>query len=197
MHRGADYLAGTRSVVLVEGDSDRNAFEALAARRSIGLEDLGVSVIAMGGVTNLGAHLDALRSRRGEIVISGLYDAGEETFVRKALQTHGLGPCPDREALESHGFFVCDGDLEDELIRALGTSRVRTVIEVQGEGDSFRRFQAQPAQRERATDDQLHRFIGTRSGRKVRYGRLLVEALDLDRVPRPLDSLLQRVVDRG
>jgi hypothetical protein len=32
--------------------------------------------------------------------------------------------------------------------------------------------------------------MGTRSGRKVRYGRLLVEALDLAAVPRPLERVL-------
>jgi hypothetical protein len=35
--------------------------------------------------------------------------------------------------------------------------------------------------------------MGTRGGRKVRYARLLVDALDLTRVPRPLDLLLARV----
>jgi hypothetical protein len=40
---------------------------------------------------------------------------------------------------------------------------------------------------------QLRRFIGTRSGRKIRYGRLLVEALDLAEVPRPLDRVLASV----
>jgi hypothetical protein len=32
--------------------------------------------------------------------------------------------------------------------------------------------------------------MGTRSGRKVHYGRWLVEALDLDDVPGPLDLVL-------
>jgi hypothetical protein len=35
--------------------------------------------------------------------------------------------------------------------------------------------------------------MGTRSGRKIRYGRLLVEALDLDHVPRPLDGVLAHI----
>jgi hypothetical protein len=34
------------------------------------------------------------------------------------------------------------------------------------------------------------RFLGTKKGRKIRYGRLLVEALDSERVPAPLDNLL-------
>jgi hypothetical protein len=36
----------------------------------------------------------------------------------------------------------------------------------------------------------LHRFLGTTSGRKERYARALIAALDLDRIPRPLDRLL-------
>jgi hypothetical protein len=32
--------------------------------------------------------------------------------------------------------------------------------------------------------------MGTRGGRKIRYARLLVNALDLERVPRPLDRVL-------
>jgi hypothetical protein len=35
--------------------------------------------------------------------------------------------------------------------------------------------------------------MGTRSGRKILYARLLVEALDLERVPRPLDGVLEAV----
>jgi hypothetical protein len=32
--------------------------------------------------------------------------------------------------------------------------------------------------------------MGTKKGRKIRYGRLLVEALTPDQVPAPLDDLL-------
>jgi hypothetical protein len=32
--------------------------------------------------------------------------------------------------------------------------------------------------------------MGTHRGRKIEYAALLVEALDLDRVPRPLDRVL-------
>jgi hypothetical protein len=51
-------------------------------------------------------------------------------------------------------------------------------------------MQRQPAQRGRPVEDQLRRFLGTRSGRKVAYGRLLAEALDLGRVPRPLEGVI-------
>jgi hypothetical protein len=95
--------------------------------------------------------------------------------------------------MEALGFYMCVADLEDELIRALGTTCVERVVDSQGELGSFRTLQKQPAQRGRSTDQQLRRFIGTRGGRKIRYARLLVDALDLDRVPRPLDRVLAHV----
>jgi hypothetical protein len=95
-------------------------------------------------------------------------------------------------AAQALGFFVCDADLEDELIRALGTAAVEQVIASEGELGSFRRFQAQPFQQAQDHQAQLRRFMGTRAGRKVRYGALLVEALALDRVPRSLDLVLAR-----
>jgi hypothetical protein len=60
---------------------------------------------------------------------------------------------------------------------------VRRILEKDGEAGRFRTFQRQPAQRGRPIEAHLLRFLGIRSRRKIRYGRLLVEALDLDRVP--------------
>jgi hypothetical protein len=94
--------------------------------------------------------------------------------------------------MERLGFYACDEDLEAELIRALGVRGVEQVVAAQGELRSFRVLQRQPAQREVPVERQLRRFLGTHSGRKIRYGRLLVEALDLDSVPRPLDRVLAR-----
>jgi hypothetical protein len=92
--------------------------------------------------------------------------------------------------MEALGFYVCVADLEDELIRCLGAAGVERVVEAQGELGSFRTFQQQPAWQGRSSQAQLRRFIGTHSGRKVRYARLLVDALDLTGVPRPLDRVL-------
>jgi hypothetical protein len=36
--------------------------------------------------------------------------------------------------------------------------------------------------------------MGTRSLRKIRYGSLLVDALDLDRAPPPLTRLIARLI---
>jgi predicted ATP-dependent endonuclease of OLD family len=177
------------TVVLVEGESDRAAVLALSERRGRDLEAEDVAVVAMGGITNLGAHLDRHRDRK----TLGLYDAGEEKVVVSALSRRGHPRDMTRDELQRLGFYVCVEDLEDEMIRALGTDRILEVIEDQGETATFRRMRSQPAQRERPLDRQLRRFIGTRSGRKIRYGRLLVEALEPDRVPPPLDGLLTRL----
>jgi hypothetical protein len=94
--------------------------------------------------------------------------------------------------MERLGFYACDEDLEAELIRALGARRVEDVVAAEGELRSFRVLQRQPAHRAVPVERQLRRFLGTHSGRKIRYGRLLVEALDLASVPRPLDRVLAR-----
>ncbi len=90
-------------------------------------------------------------------------------------------------------FFVCDVDLEDELIRALGVERVTEIIRQEGDVRPLQTFQAQPAQRDRSPQQQLRRFIGTKKGRKIHYGRVLVEALPHDRVPAPLRDLIDLV----
>jgi hypothetical protein len=56
---------------------------------------------------------------------------------------------------------------------------------------SFRKFQHQPAQRGRPLEAQLDRWLRSGSSRYKRYLRLLVEALDLDQVPQPLDKVLE------
>lgn len=95
-----------------------------------------------------------------------------------------------RAGIESLGFFACEADLEDELIRAIGTEGVEEVIESQGELGMFRTFQRQPAWRGPPAVDQLRRFIGTHSGRKAEMATAMVAALELDRVPEPLDRIL-------
>ncbi|MFD7311578.1 TOPRIM nucleotidyl transferase/hydrolase domain-containing protein [Promicromonospora sp. NPDC059942] len=187
--------ASTSTAVLVEGESDRVAVEALAARLGLPLADLGVQVVAMGGITNIGHHLVALSGERPAdgrgVRVGGLYDAAEERFVIKGLDRVGLRPEAATTPLPEHGFFRCDRDLEDELMRGVGTEGFLALIKAEGELRSFERLRGQPAQRERTTTQQLHRFIGSKGGRKERYGRRLAETLPLDRVPAPLDALLR------
>jgi hypothetical protein len=95
--------------------------------------------------------------------------------------------------MERLGFFVCDPDLEAELIRALGADAVLEVAEAQGDLGAFRTLQKQAAWQGRPVEAQLRRWLGSGGRRKIRYARLLVDALDLDRVPRPLDRVLVHV----
>ena len=120
---------------------------------------------------------------------AGLCDAGEVGPFGRALERVGIGPAGSRDELEELGFYVCDPDLEGELIRALGAAGVEAVLETTGKLTAFRTFQKQPQWQGRPVEAQLRRFFGSSAG-KIRHAPLLVEALDLDRVPRPLDSLL-------
>jgi hypothetical protein len=185
--------AAARAVVLVEGLSDRVALETLAKRRRLNLDAQRIAVVPIGGAHALRTFLDLFGPKGLNVRMAGLCDAGEERDFRRALENAGLGSDLTRADMERLGFYVCDADLEDELIRALGTSSVEAILDARGEFGSFRTFQKQPAQRGRTTEQQLRRFMGTRSGRKIEYARLLVDALDLRRVPRPLDGVLRRV----
>jgi hypothetical protein len=182
--------AGSRAVIVVEGMSDRVALETLAERQGIALGVQGISIVHLGGATNIGHFLDLFGPRGLDVRLAGLCDAAEEGYFRRALERAGIGSPLSRADMEALGFYVCGADLEEELIRALGVATVERVIQAQGEIRSLHIFQKQPAQQGQSPEKQLHRFMGTRSGRKSLYARLLVSALDLARVPRPLDRVL-------
>ena len=168
------------AVVLVEGMSDKAAVEALARRRGRDLAAEGVSILAIGGAQAAGRALDELRG----VAVAGLCDAGEEPIFRRAFARAGV---------VAVGVFVCEPDLEGELIRALGAAAVEDVLEANGDLGSFRTLQMQPTWRGRPPEEQLRRFMGSVARRKLRYAALLVDALDLADVPRPLDGVLAAV----
>ena len=181
------------AVVLVEGSSDQVALETLAERRGRNLGAEGVSVVPIGGAQAIGRFLNRFGPQGSDVRLAGLCDAAEEGDFRRGLERAGLGSHLSRVHMERLGFYVCDADLEDELIRALGAASVERVVAAQGELGSFRTLQKQPAWQGRTTEAQLRRFMGSGARRKIRYARLLVEALDLTQVPRPLDLVLAHV----
>jgi hypothetical protein len=182
-----------RTVVLVEGISDQVALQALAERGGRDLAAAGIAVVPMGGARNIRRFLELCGPRGLDVRLAGLCDAREEGDFRRGLEWAGLGSNLRRAEMEALGFYVCVADLEDELIRCLGAARVEQVVEAQGELGSFRTFQQQPAWRARSSQAQLRRFIGTHSGRKIRYARLLVDTLELTSVPRPLHRVLAHI----
>jgi len=184
---GSNESSGT--IVLVEGDSDAAAVETLAARcepsRSGALQ-----VLSAHGITNFPRLLVRIRAETPRRSVVGLYDEPEEHVVRRALEASGIGRARNRADIERLGFFACVADLEDELIRSLGVDRVEHLVDGEGELAAFRILQKQPAQRGRPVAQQLRRFIGTKSMRKIRYGRLLAAAIDLDHCPDPLRRVI-------
>ena len=158
------------TVVFVEGASDRVALLKLAERRGRDLDAEGVKVVAIGGAHALPRFLASAPPAK----LVGLCDAGEAREFKRSLDH----------------VSVCDPDLEDELIRAVGAGRLQEIIEAQGELHSFRTLQKQPFQRTRTIEQQLRVFLGNR---KIRYAELLVGELDLASVPRPLDEVLEAV----
>ncbi|MFG1913326.1 TOPRIM nucleotidyl transferase/hydrolase domain-containing protein [Micromonospora sp. NPDC048898] len=184
-------LAGDLStVVLVEGFSDQCAVEALAERRGRDLAGEGVCVLPIGGAMSVARYLRLFGAQGLALTVRGLCDEAEEGFFRRGLEQAGFGSDLTRPALEALGFQVCVADLEDELIRALGSAGVERVIDAERDLARFRIFQKQPAQRGRTIERQLRRFLGTMSGRKARYASALVRAVDPGAIPRPLDRLL-------
>jgi OLD-like protein len=181
-----------RAAILVEGTSDLVAIETVAERRGLDTDAAGISLVPMGGAQAIGRFLDLFVPQG--LRLAGLCDAGEEREFARELERAGLGANLTRAGMEQLGFYVCTDDLEDELIRALGAPAVEQVIEAEGDLGAFRTLQRQPDWRRRPAEEQLRRFMGSGGSRKIRYARLLVEALDLDEIPRPLDRVLAHVL---
>ena len=179
-----------RSIILVEGPSDAAALEALARRLGRDLDAEGASIVAMGGYGNLGRFLDEY----GHLRLAGLYDAPEERHFAHGLAQAGFGPTGTRADLEALGFYACDPNLEGQLSRALGPPQMEELLEAQGELKAFRTYQKQPTHREEPVETQLRGFLWNR---KHEYAILIVEALPLDRIPRPLAGVLEHALARA
>jgi len=74
---------------------------------------------------------------------------------------------------------------------------VAEVFGAHGDLSAFRTIQRQPAWRGKAEAAQMRRFLGAGSQRKLRYARLLTEAIPLDQIPRPLTAVLNAVDEPG
>jgi hypothetical protein len=184
-------VATAEGVVLVEGISDQIAVETLAARRGRDLAAERVVILPIGGAHAFARYLMQFGPAGAGLRLAGLCDIGEENVVRRGLASAGIGSPETRADMERLGFYVCVEDLEDELIRAIGVARLEALIDSQGDLGSFHSLQRQPEWRGQPAAAQLRRFLGN-GGRKLRYARLLVGAVDLDRLPHPLEAVLGR-----
>ena len=162
-------------VVLVEGESDALVVRMLAGRRGLDCE-----VVAMGGITNVRRYAARLLATDPATVLLGLGDAGERRYLEKVEPPLA-------------GIFLCERDLEEELVRALGEAEVLEVLDETGVLGSFRTFQGQPEWRGRDFVAQVCRFAGAGSGRKALLGATFASRLRPDGVPRPLVDLLDEI----
>ncbi|MEO6653636.1 MAG: TOPRIM nucleotidyl transferase/hydrolase domain-containing protein [Ilumatobacteraceae bacterium] len=186
-----EHVASASAIVLVEGVTDQIAVETLATRCGRDLAGDRVVVAPMGGAHAIGTFLQAIADRDAPAtVVGGLCDRGEAAVFRSALARAGFGSLRSDADLEAIGFFVCDADLEAELIRAAGPALVMSLIDDHGELGSFRSLQQQTVWRSRPVEEQLHRFFRAKARRMHRYARVLTETVALDRMPRPLLGVL-------
>lgn len=187
---------GDGAVVLLEGRSDVAAVRTAAATAEVDLSD--VHLVDLGGITNIRSHLVALArdgfipDGSGAAQVLGMCDAAETRFVESALAATGHW-VRDASDLPSAGFFVCVADLEDELLRALGTRRVLGVLDRMGLRGKLEALAQQPAWRDRSLHEQLHRFAGVASGRKEVLAAALTAELTAEDLPEPLRLLLDRL----
>ncbi len=175
--------------VLLEGQSDVAAVRAVADRAGLGLKEPGVQLIAMGGATNIGRYLRAAAAA-DNVRVLGMCDLSEAPYFVAALRALG---CDARGTadLAGLGFYVCDRDLEDELVRAVGEDGALSVLADLGLTGRFATFVQQQAWAGRPFHDQVRRFAGSASGRKELMARALASAVELSRLPVPLANLLQ------
>jgi hypothetical protein len=192
--RAVSGIGDAATVVLVEGISDQIAVETAASGQGRDLAADRVRVVPIGGAHAIRGFLVSLGDPGAGLRLVGLCDLGEEDVFRRGLAAVNGVPTLTRAQMEEQGFFVCVDDLEDELVRAVGTSAVEALFDAQGDLASYRSLQRQPAWRGRDPQAQMRRFLGSGSRRKLRYARLLVDAaLVRDALPRPLASLLAAV----
>ena len=176
-----------RATIVVEGESDRLALLAVARRIDRNLSADGVVVMAVGGAGGFGAAIEeVLAEHPPGHRLAGLCDEDAADHLARTVARLGLIDHPSVGAMEASGFHVCRPDLEVELIRALGTGAVETIIEEAGELRSLRSLRRQPAWRGRPLDQQLRRFLGSQSGRSARYAPRFVESLEVAAIPAPL-----------
>lgn len=133
-----------RAMILVEGISDQIALETLALRQSRDLDSEGVLILPIGGAQALRRYLTEFGPDGADVRLAGLCDAGEEAIFRLGLAAAGFGSPRTRVDMGRLGFHVCVEDLEDELLRAVGATRVEALFDAQGDLVPSARCRASP-----------------------------------------------------
>jgi hypothetical protein len=179
-----------KTAVLVEGETDVTAVRAYARRFGRDLDADGVRLVPLGGGGGLNARLRELGPAGRGLRLLGLCDADHERRWARWLEAAGMGRNLDRDAMEALGFFVCDPNLELELVRAVGIEQTLALVEEQGETTGLRLLSLQPAHRDKTVEELMAPFLWSR---KASYPKLLIERLPPEVEAPPLARLLERI----
>jgi energy-coupling factor transporter ATP-binding protein EcfA2 len=177
-----------RTVVVVEGPSDRLAFVEVCATLGVDLDASGIVVLALDGAKWITIATHVYGPPGLAVPMLGLVDADHESAWMRALTDVGL-TAASRPDLEGHGFFVCDPDLEPVLVDELGETTVENIINADGAGGQLQRFAQQPSYSGLARRDQLVGFI---KKDKTRWAPLLAAQLSAT-AQTPLHELARRL----
>ena len=174
-------------IVLVEGVSDQIAVDTLAQR--LGGSDTGVAVLPVGGAQGLRRMLRTIRADHPAVPLSGLYDIAEAHVIRRALEDAGLlGP---DTAIEDAGFGALLISKTSCCAPAgrISSRRASPTTATSPRSASCRSSRSGAIAPIHA---QLRRWMTSGARRKLRYARIFVDAIPLERMPEPLLAVLQR-----
>lgn len=113
-------LTATR-VVLVEGASDRIVLQRIAELVECDLDRLNASVIELDGAGDVGYALSLFGSDGFQVPLCFLIDDDARANTAAKL---GI----EHAALQAHNVWVCNRDLEDEYVSAIGPARLWEAI---------------------------------------------------------------------
>lgn len=180
-------------VVLVEGAADRIILQRVAEVLDKDLDRIGASLVEMGGAGDVGYVLTLFGSTGFDVPISVLID---EDAVGDTAKKFGV----PEDALEDSGVFVCNKDLEDEYVEALGAAATWDAIEASGLFTKNEKLNCQATGPSgQRTQDDVAGFCRKKSSYKVRAAIVVANILsaeDAEQMP-TLVRLLKMVETRG
>jgi predicted ATPase len=177
------------SIIIVEGFSDLLAVRRSADVTGRNLDGAGVSVLSLDGAGTIKHYLRLFGPQGLDLDLHGLCDEDAEADWIAKLTDAGIAVAT-RTDLEGHGFYVCDPDLEFELVAALGSTGVKQVVAEHGAEGTYNSFANQSSNSGKSEIEVQVAFF---KRDKVRWAPLLSDALKPTSVPSPIADLLGSV----
>jgi hypothetical protein len=175
------------TVIFVEGFSDYLAVRTLADTLGVNLDAGGISLLSLEGADLLKHYLSLLGPSGLNVAMRGLCDLDKEAEWAQLLVDAGLA-IASRADLNHAGFQVCEADLEDELVTAIGEVAAVEVVSQAGESSKFETFKQQPTNAGLSDRGLLLAFIRKR---KIKWAPLLAASVESDDIPTPIADLLE------